>query len=131
MIVGTLLAILTLAAMFALAIRRDPLWAWAIWVAIVTLLAEVGLYAGELHLPPLAGASLAAWIPAILIALLSWRPIRQTVITHPAFAFVKRILPPVSKTEQEAIDAGTIGFDAELFSGRPTGPSCAPSIQSF
>ncbi|MGA7329825.1 MAG: acyl-CoA dehydrogenase family protein, partial [Rhodomicrobium sp.] len=119
MIAGIVLAILSLAAMFTLAIRREPLWAWAIWVAAVTLLAEVGLYAGELHLPPLAGASLAAWIPAIVLGLLSWRPIRQTVITGPAFALVKRILPPVSKTEQEAIDAGTIGFDAELFSGRP------------
>jgi acyl-CoA dehydrogenase len=40
-------------------------------------------------------------------------------VTRPAFGMVKRVLPPVSKTEQEAIDAGTLGFDAELFSGRP------------
>lgn len=28
-------------------------------------------------------------------------------------------MPKVSSTEQEALDAGTVGWDAELFSGRP------------
>jgi acyl-CoA dehydrogenase len=32
---------------------------------------------------------------------------------------VKRMLPRVSETERAALDAGTIGFDAELFSGQP------------
>ena len=32
---------------------------------------------------------------------------------------VKRILPRVSRTEQEALDAGTVGWDAELFGGKP------------
>ncbi len=35
------------------------------------------------------------------------------------YGMVKKILPRVSRTEQEALDAGTIGWDAELFSGRP------------
>ena len=37
----------------------------------------------------------------------------------PAFRMVKKILPPVSPTEQEALDAGTVGWDAELFGGEP------------
>ena len=37
----------------------------------------------------------------------------------PAFRWVKRIMPPVSPTEREALEAGTLGFDAELFGGEP------------
>ena len=31
----------------------------------------------------------------------------------------RKILPQVSQTEQEALDAGTVGWDGELFSGNP------------
>jgi acyl-CoA dehydrogenase len=77
------------------------------------------MFAGTLHLPSFGTLALIGWLPAIVIGAISWRPIRRVVVTQPAFGMVKRILPPVSKTEQEAIDAGTLGFDAELFSGRP------------
>jgi acyl-CoA dehydrogenase len=117
--IGILLAIVTIAAMFALAIRREPLWAWAILLAAFTLALKLGLFAGTLHLPSFDTLALIGWLPAILLAVICWRPIRREVVTRPAFGMVKRILPPVSKTEQEAIDAGTLGFDAELFSGRP------------
>ena len=43
----------------------------------------------------------------------------MAVVTAPAYGLVKSILPRVSRTEQEALDAGTVGWDAELFSGRP------------
>src|SRR5690606_35889530 len=45
--------------------------------------------------------------------------VRKLVLTGPAYRIVKSILPRVSRTEQEALDAGTVGWDAELFSGRP------------
>jgi acyl-CoA dehydrogenase len=38
---------------------------------------------------------------------------------EPVFRTIKGVLPKVSATEQEALDAGTVGFDAELFSGTP------------
>ncbi len=117
--IGLLLIVIAVAAMFALAIRREPLWTWAALAAIATLFAELGLFAGSLHVPAFTTGFLLSWIPAIFLGLISWRPIRRVLVTGPAFAMVKRILPPVSKTEQEAIDAGTVGFDAELFSGRP------------
>lgn len=33
--------------------------------------------------------------------------------------FVRRVLPPISETERAALDAGTVWWDAELFSGNP------------
>lgn len=40
-------------------------------------------------------------------------------ITLPIFNLFKRITPPMSDTEKEAIDAGTVWWDGELFSGKP------------
>ena len=116
---GLLLTIAVIAAMFVLAIRREALWTWAVLLAAVTLFIKLGLFGGQLHVPSFTFWALTGWLPAIALGLLSWRPARQVLVTRPVFGAVKRILPPVSKTEQEAIDAGTIGFDAELFSGRP------------
>jgi acyl-CoA dehydrogenase len=116
---GVLLAVAAVAAMFTLAIRREPLWTWAVLLGAVTLFIKLGLFGGHLHAPSFSTGALIGWIPAILLGLLSWRPIRHEGFTRPVFAIVRRSLPPVSKTEREAIEAGTLGFDAELFSGRP------------
>ncbi|RMG57160.1 MAG: acyl-CoA dehydrogenase, partial [Gammaproteobacteria bacterium] len=40
-------------------------------------------------------------------------------LTRPVFAFLKRALPRISQTEQEALEAGDVWWDAELFSGKP------------
>jgi acyl-CoA dehydrogenase len=117
--IGLLLILAAIAAMFTLAIRREPLWTWAALVAAVTLFYKIGLFQDDLDWPSFGLWALAGWLPAAILGLLSWRPARQLLVTRPMFGMVKRILPPVSKTEQEAIEAGTIGFDAELFSGRP------------
>ncbi len=116
----TLIFILVcLAAVIALAIQRPPLWAWAVLVAAITLLAQTGLPWGELSAPLGSFWAVVAWLPAVVLGLLSYKSIRQRVVTRPAFKIVKRILPPVSDTEKEALEAGTIGFDAEFFSGQP------------
>lgn len=40
-------------------------------------------------------------------------------ISDPAFQWFKKVLPPLSQTEQEALAAGSVWWDAELFSGHP------------
>lgn len=56
---------------------------------------------------------------AIGLLLLSQQSLRQTLISRRIFLWFRRVLPPLSQTEQEAIDAGTVWWDGELFSGRP------------
>ncbi len=109
--------LLCLGAAIALALWRAPLWGWAVLVAVATFLVQAGFVLG-----PMGGITitkLIAWLPAIALAVLSYRPIRRQVVTTPAYRMVKKILPPVSPTEREALDAGTLGFDAELFGGEP------------
>ncbi len=47
---------------------------------------------------------------------LSWR---ARHLTKPIFAWYRKVLPPISPTERDAIAAGTVWWDADLFSGKP------------
>ncbi len=46
-------------------------------------------------------------------------PVRRVLISDRLLKIFRRILPQVSQTEQEALDAGTIWWEGELFSGAP------------
>ncbi|UCP00329.1 acyl-CoA dehydrogenase [Metapseudomonas lalkuanensis] len=45
--------------------------------------------------------------------------LRRHWLSAPLFAWFQRVLPPMSETERDAIEAGTVWWDGELFSGRP------------
>ncbi|MGH8352618.1 MAG: acyl-CoA dehydrogenase, partial [Pseudomonas sp.] len=45
--------------------------------------------------------------------------LRRQWLSAPLFAWFQRVLPPLSDTEREAIEAGSVWWDGELFSGRP------------
>jgi len=49
-------------------------------------------------------------------AFVEWR--RRT-LSKRLMRWYKKVLPPISDTEQAAIDAGTVWWDGELFSGKP------------
>ena len=53
---------------------------------------------------------------AIPLNLTDWR---RRSITTPLFHWFRKVLPPISDTEQEALDAGTVWWDGEIFSGLP------------
>ena len=60
---------------------------------------------------------LALLFGAVLLLLIpSWR---QALITRPAFRTYKRILPQMSETERDALEAGTVWWEGELFRGDP------------
>lgn len=44
---------------------------------------------------------------------------RRDLITKPVFRVAKRALPSLSNTEREAIEAGDVWWDADLFTGNP------------
>src|SRR5262245_20305477 len=103
---------LCIAGAFLLAMRRAPLWAWTLALAAALLVWQSGILRGQLGqlAPGLLGT--LGWVVVAILAALSVPSIRHAVLIRPLFRRVKRILPRVSATEQEALDAGTIGFDA-------------------
>ena len=44
---------------------------------------------------------------------------RRNKISRVIFKSFKAVMPAMSATEKDAIEAGTVWWDAELFSGRP------------
>jgi acyl-CoA dehydrogenase len=71
----------------------------------------------------------SGWSPVLLVVL--WTVfiaaavfgnptrLRREKISRPLLAVFRRILPQVSRTEQEALEAGTVWWEGELFSGDP------------
>ncbi|WP_026621191.1 acyl-CoA dehydrogenase (plasmid) [Ensifer sp. WSM1721] len=50
---------------------------------------------------------------------MSLRILRRDTITKPLFKWAARVMPPISETERDAIEAGTVWWDRELFTGNP------------
>jgi acyl-CoA dehydrogenase len=112
-------ALVSILALFALAMNRASLRLWALTVALITLAAQMGLAHGALHWPAFPLWSLFGWLAAGLLLLGSFPGIKRNYVVLPAYRAVKGRLPTISETEREALEAGTVGWDAELFSGTP------------
>jgi acyl-CoA dehydrogenase len=106
------------AALVILALRRAPMELWAGSIAVLTLIAQIGLPFSQPVLT-LSGGAFIGWVLTAILAALSINAVRMKLVIAPAYKALKKIIPRVSDTEREALEAGTIGWDAELFSGEP------------
>jgi acyl-CoA dehydrogenase len=124
---GVAIAILFLGLFICLGYIGVPLWLWTLYVA--------GLL-GVCHV------SLWGWIVFGILALVfNLPPLRQKLITAylvKAIATLK-LLPNISDTEREAIEAGNVWVEGEFFTGKPDFkrllnepyPQLAPEAQLF
>ncbi|WP_439843435.1 acyl-CoA dehydrogenase FadE [Aeromonas dhakensis] len=81
-----------------------------------TLATAAALIAGTLygHVP------LLVWVLFAVIAVpLNLVDFRRNQLTKPLFKLYKSIMPEMSRTEKEAIEAGTTWWEADLFAGNP------------
>ncbi len=109
----SLWALLLLAGLWALAYLRTPLW-----VATLVVAAILGGYtlSGKASLI----AQYVSWFLFVLIAVpLNVTTLRRLIISDRLLKLFRTIMPTMSQTEQEALAAGTVWWDADLFSGRP------------
>ncbi|MFC5473413.1 acyl-CoA dehydrogenase [Paraherbaspirillum soli] len=92
---------------------RVAAWLWLsailIWIGVGFRFAGIGALAAILLLLLLA-------IPCLAVAI---KPLRHALLTRPILKIFQRILPRMSQTERDAIEAGTTWWDGELFSGKP------------
>ncbi|MFC4729735.1 acyl-CoA dehydrogenase [Coralloluteibacterium thermophilus] len=98
--------------------------AWVLAFVGVPLLGWVGAFAAAWILLLATGligplGAVLLGIPLAVLALLAVRPLRQAVVTRPALGWFKQVLPEMSATEREAIEAGEPWWEAEMFRGRP------------
>ncbi|ANP75859.1 MULTISPECIES: acyl-CoA dehydrogenase FadE [unclassified Vibrio] len=68
----------------------------------------------------LGGVAVTGWLCYLLaVAIFAVPTIRQTLISQKALSLFKKVLPAMSQTEKEALEAGTVWWEAELFKGKP------------
>src|SRR4029077_15134141 len=60
-----------------------------------------------------------AAIFTVCSVVLGVSPLRRLLVSRYVLAWYRTQLPAMSQTEREAIDAGTVWWDGDLFSGRP------------
>lgn len=92
---------------------RLPQIIWSSTLGIVLLLFTFSGIAGLATLVIIWGLFLAIIIP------LNLPHIRQSYVSEPLLQFMRSAMPSISKTEQEALDAGKTWWEVDLFSGKP------------
>jgi acyl-CoA dehydrogenase len=90
-----------------------PIAWWTVAAALLlwylSVVAEFGLVANVL----------LATVFVLIAATLNVPWLRRKLLTDRILAVYRRIVPDMSQTEKEALDAGTVWWDADLFSGKP------------
>ncbi len=60
------------------------------------------------------------WIISLLILItLNIDSVRKKYLSKPALTLFRKVLPPLSSTEKEAMESGDVWWDGDLFSGDP------------
>src|SRR6476660_8557980 len=103
----------TLAVLLLLAYFQAPILVWAVadglmlavWAVVLQLSAQTNAVLFFLYV--------LIW-PVLVIPAL-----RRRLVSDYVLAIFRRILPDMTQTEKDAIDAGTVWWDADLFSGKP------------
>jgi len=84
-----------------------------------TLAAAIVLVAYTVFREPTTPWLVALWLAFAVLALLNVDAFRTRFVTRPFLRTYRRLLPSMSDTEREALEAGTVWWDGELFTGRP------------
>lgn len=103
----------------ALLITLSVLFYHRVRLSVSTLVVGA-LLAAYLSIEGLTPRHQVLWLYYLVVFIpLNLPVIRRHLISRWLFKWMKKALPPISKTEQEALEAGNTWWDAELFSGDP------------
>ena len=108
LLLGALLALIYVIARRQIRFRNLVL-ASALFLLVFTLADGFSLFWG-----------LLLWsvflVPAVFLGI---PQLRQSFLSRPLLQRIRKILPPMSATERDAIEAGSVWWEAELFRGAP------------
>ncbi|PVZ68789.1 acyl-CoA dehydrogenase [Pelagibaculum spongiae] len=102
--------IIAVLAFWTLGFLRAPLIAWTV-AAAVALVWFVEFFT-------LGGFLCWAAFAAIAVVF-NMESIRQNLVTQPILEAFRKVLPPMSETEREALEAGDVWWEGEMFAGSP------------
>ena len=108
LLLGALFALFYAIARFQFPFRNLALIS-ALFLLVFTLAGGFSLFWGLVFWS-------AFGVPVILLGIV---PLRQQYLSRPLLKRIRKILPPMSETERDAIEAGSVWWEAELFRGAP------------
>ncbi|WED44514.1 acyl-CoA dehydrogenase [Legionella cardiaca] len=108
----TLTVLAVVGAAILLLAKQASLVVWTISYALFALL--VTNYGS----PGIVG-QVFLWGIFAIFALASIRPLRKNLLSRHLFATISKSMPAMSSTEREALEAGTVSWEGDLFSGSP------------
>ncbi|MGA8862748.1 MAG: acyl-CoA dehydrogenase [Gallionella sp.] len=109
----TLTILAALAIFILLAFFRASITSWVLAIMVVVpMIAIMARFSDNVLI--VIGAALLLFIVFFGIPFM-----RRNVVSAAVFRIFRKVLPQISATEQEAIDAGTVWWDGELFGGNP------------
>jgi len=103
----------SLVVLTVLAYAAAPGWLWA--AAALGFVVGLSSVAG---LSPVATSAAFALVTAFAVVL-AVPSLRRALVSQRILGAFRKVLPPMSQTEADAINAGTVWWDGELFSGKP------------
>lgn len=106
-----ILTLIMLVSFVMLALHRSSLTVWAsligVWLLFLTLIQQFSLI-----------TTTVLWgVAAIVFGCLLIAPLRQQLFSKPLLKFYRRVMPKMSRTEKEALLAGSVSWDGDIFSG--------------
>jgi acyl-CoA dehydrogenase len=128
-----LIILLALAVFTILAFFRASIVSWMLAMMVIVPVIAIQSRISDTALQ-------VVYVALILFILTFGIPaVRRSLISGNILKLFRKVLPPISPTEQEAIDAGTVWWDGELFGGDPDWdrllafPKCSirPEEQAF
>ena len=108
----SLIVLVVLSAVAVLLINQASIAVWAISYALFAVLMN------QYGSPGLI-AQIGLWLILGLFILAAIKPLRRHILSHYLFTMVSKAMPAMSATEREALEAGTVSWEGNLFSGAP------------
>ncbi|MDH4286794.1 MAG: acyl-CoA dehydrogenase, partial [Gallionella sp.] len=108
-----LMVVVVLTILLLLAFFRASITGWVLALMVIVPVVAIQARFSDTVLTIIGSALL------VYIVLFGIPFMRRIVVSGTVLKIFRKILPQISATEQEAIDAGTVWWDGELFSGNP------------
>ena len=95
-----------------LAFNRASLMVWTIGLGVYLTLVSIFCQLGT------AGHTIL-WLLWAAFALINVLPLRRRLFSNRILKIYRKLMPKMSTTEEEALSAGTVGWEGEMFNGIP------------
>ena len=87
---------------------------WIAWGALAAALLMISFSGVDSTVTSISWFMLIAGVTIVKVS-----SVRRCLVSGPVLRGMRKTMPPISDTERDALESGTVWWDAELFCGKP------------